>query len=68
MTPNAPRLSLAAYIDRSLHRTLTFLLLLIGIAAPAVVQAQTPAAPSVTLSPAATITLPGGVDSNSPAV
>jgi hypothetical protein len=68
MTPNAPRLSLATDIDRSLHRTLTFLLVLIGIAAPAAAQAQTPAAPSVTLAPAPAITLPGGVDSNSPAV
>jgi len=34
----------------------------------AVASAQTPAAPAITLVPATSVTLPGGVDSNSPAV
>ena len=64
MTPTHTRLSPAAYINRSLHRTFLALAVL-GAAFTA--QAQTPA-PSVTLTPAPAVSLPGGVDSNSPAV
>ena len=42
--------------------------LAVAHAAVPTAQAQTPAAPLVTLAPATPITLPGGVDSNSPAV
>ena len=66
MFPNHRRLSLAAYIHRSLLRT--FVTLAVAHAAASTAQAQPPAAPSVTLAPATPITLPGGVDSNSPAV
>jgi hypothetical protein len=65
MAPIHPRLSLGTYSHRSLHRTLcSFVLILIAYAAS---DAQTPA-PTVTLTPAPALTLPGGVDSNSPVV
>jgi hypothetical protein len=66
MTPTEPRLSLPAYIERSLLRTLPTLAVAFGAALTA--HAQAPAAPRVTLTPAPAISLPGGVDSNSPAV
>jgi hypothetical protein len=66
MTQNHRRLSLAAYIHRALLRT--FVTLAVVPPAASAAQAQTPAAPVVTLAPATPITLPGGVDSNSPAV
>src|SRR5689334_614887 len=66
MAPIRCWLSLPAYIDRSLLRTLR-LAAMASLLAPAV-QAQTPVAPSVTLLPATAVTLPGAVDSNSPAV
>jgi hypothetical protein len=65
MTPNHRLLSLAAYIHRA--RLRTFVTLAVAPAAALTAEAQTPA-PSVSLAPAPPITLPGGVDSNSPAV
>jgi len=41
---------------------------LAAVSMSAVASAQTPAAPAVTLVPTTSVTLPGGVDSNSPAV
>jgi hypothetical protein len=64
MTPTQGWLSLPANIDRSLHRTLLVCCLLLA-AAPVAAQSS---APSVTLVPAPAISLPGSVDSNSPAV
>lgn len=64
MAPNHARLSPLADIDRSLDRTL-FTFLLTFAAASAAAQSH---APSVTLTPAPALSLPGNVDSNSPAV
>ncbi|HZI79984.1 MAG TPA: hypothetical protein VFD69_10760 [Vicinamibacterales bacterium] len=65
MTPNHARLSPVAYIHRSLHRTCAAFFATLLFGAAFIAQAQTP---SVSLTPAPAISLPGGVDSNSPAV
>ena len=66
MTLNHARVSLCAYTHRSLRRTLLALAVFAGGAHT--IAAQVPAAPSVRLSTAPTLTLTGAVDSNSPAV
>ena len=68
MTPSDPWLSYPAYIDRTLRRTLRVLTLFAALVTAARADGQTAVPPSVTLTPAPAITLPGGVDSNSPAV
>src|SRR5204862_7301464 len=57
-----------AYTQRSLHRTFRTLVITAILGTACQAGAQTPAVPSVTLAPAPAISLPGGVDSNSPAV
>ena len=67
MTPLDPWLSYPAYTNRTLHRTFRFVTLFVTLITAARADAQV-AAPSVTITPAPAITLPGGVDSNSPAI
>jgi hypothetical protein len=66
MRPIHAGVSLSAYSNRSLHRTLALATVVLGLSV--VASAQTVVAPAVTLVPATSVTLPGGVDSNSPAV
>jgi len=68
MGPIRRWLSSRAYINRTLHRTFVILAFAAILAGGAPADAQTLTPPTVTLAPAPAITLPGGVDSNSPAV
>jgi hypothetical protein len=74
MAPIRARLSLVAYTDRALRRTFRrarasaiVILALVLLTGGTPARAQTPA-PTVRLAPATALSLPGGVDSNSPAV
>jgi hypothetical protein len=76
MTRNSPLLSLRAYTNRSLERTVrspaSYVRVLVGVALSFAfsggTRAQELVPPAVTLVPATALSLTGGVDSNSPAV